>query len=589
MLDRPNVIIVGATDRDDHRWSQSNYGDAIDCVAPGVDMVTTERFGNYTTLPGRAGTSFAAPVVSGTLALIWSMDRTRPASEIENALKRSCLDLGTFGKDPTFGYGRVNLRRGLETSMTYRVVDIGGVPGFAGVEPGRINDAGQICGNVRVDSAPYPFSPKAAVRWNGPGMPALIPGIPGQTNIEATGINILGDVSGVTHDYDETVWLPWLWDGTSTHALQKLNVFPKCQTRGVNRDRVILGTESDAYSHSRAFVWPSWSSPPIELPRGGFESSTGIRIFDDGSIVGIVQNSAQDFRACIWSSPTSPPSLFTIVPGYTQASVSDGNSRNDFAGYVSFNGNPYPRAAIWVDGQNHLLQTPANLWSNANGINDDGVVVGDHGAPTSACIWENGIFRDVNTMVDPSTPGWQLRDIYQIDNNGTLFGEGLLNGQPRGFIAYPCVSGGQAGLTVNCSVVLSDYVGDDTQVGVTFELIREQTGTVEGIFTLTRDPDSGLYHLPVNTRGLFRIRAKGPHWLARRIDDVALLDQGTVGANFTLINGDLDDSNMIDSDDFDMLVASFGIASAGDLNGDDATDSDDFDILVAHFGFSGDW
>jgi len=60
------------------------------------------------------------------------------------------------------------------------------------------------------------------------------------------------------------------------------------------------------------------------------------------------------------------------------------------------------------------------------------------------------------------------------------------------------------------------------------------------------------------------------------------------GQNFSLRNGDLNNDNMVDSDDFDLLIAAFGISAGGDLNGDGVTDSDDFDILIANFGLSGD-
>jgi serine protease len=54
------------------------------------------------------GTSFAAPMVSGTAALIRSRWPTMPAGEVINRIIKTAKDRGAPGRDSTYGYGLVD-------------------------------------------------------------------------------------------------------------------------------------------------------------------------------------------------------------------------------------------------------------------------------------------------------------------------------------------------------------------------------------------------------------------------------------------------------------------------------------------------
>lgn len=79
-------------------------------VAPGVNVVSTDlSFGGMPLYATVSGSSFAAPHVSGALALLAGAFPSAPMSMIETALVDSAHDLGEAGPDNQFGYGMVDV------------------------------------------------------------------------------------------------------------------------------------------------------------------------------------------------------------------------------------------------------------------------------------------------------------------------------------------------------------------------------------------------------------------------------------------------------------------------------------------------
>lgn len=104
-----NVISVGAlaTDSSTSIASYSNWGTWIDIVAPGGVYVT--NIGSSTSYRTNSGTSFAAPLVASAVALYKQKNSSATPAQIQNKLFETTYDLGTSGKDTTFGHGRLDL------------------------------------------------------------------------------------------------------------------------------------------------------------------------------------------------------------------------------------------------------------------------------------------------------------------------------------------------------------------------------------------------------------------------------------------------------------------------------------------------
>ena len=100
----PNVMAVGATDRNDAIANFSNTGSYLKVAAPGVDIESTYP-GGYAYMDG---TSMATPYAAGVVALTRAAAPTRSGVDIADAVYSTATDLGVPGLDDTFGYGLVN-------------------------------------------------------------------------------------------------------------------------------------------------------------------------------------------------------------------------------------------------------------------------------------------------------------------------------------------------------------------------------------------------------------------------------------------------------------------------------------------------
>ena len=99
------TIAVTAVDRYNSVTSFDQRGDYIDIAAPGSSILSTAS-NDYKI---QSGTSMAAAFVSGAAALLFAAQPSITAVQVRDVLQRTATDLGSPGRDTTFGYGIINL------------------------------------------------------------------------------------------------------------------------------------------------------------------------------------------------------------------------------------------------------------------------------------------------------------------------------------------------------------------------------------------------------------------------------------------------------------------------------------------------
>ncbi|MFI5926236.1 type VII secretion-associated serine protease mycosin [Micromonospora sp. NPDC051543] len=102
----PGVIAVAGLERNsDNLWSGSITGRATVLTAPATGLVGARPTDGYWRVQG---TSFAAPLVAATAALVRSRYPDMPAGQVVNRLVVTARDIGPTGRDDRFGYGVVD-------------------------------------------------------------------------------------------------------------------------------------------------------------------------------------------------------------------------------------------------------------------------------------------------------------------------------------------------------------------------------------------------------------------------------------------------------------------------------------------------
>lgn len=177
------MIPVSATDTNDSRASWSTYGAFVAMSAPGAGIWTTSMGGIY---QAWTGTSFSSPLTAGVAALMMAANPALDGAKIESLMYASAVDLGAAGRDPYYGYGRVDAAAGVKAAVAATTaidrqaptasisapVAFSSVSGLVAVNVSASDNVGvarvelQVNGTtVAVDSnAPFGFS------WNSSGV-----------------------------------------------------------------------------------------------------------------------------------------------------------------------------------------------------------------------------------------------------------------------------------------------------------------------------------------------------------------------------------------------------------------------------------
>lgn len=190
-------------------------------------------------------------------------------------------------------------------------------------------------------------------------------------------------------DVDEHAIL-WEPDCSNAVDLTALNGGRYGFPRDINNQGDIVGTDADPVAnHSRAVVWRN--RVQIALDDGGALDSDATAINDAGDITGIIQ------------------------------------------------GIGARRGVVWHNGVMTELGTLGGSYADAIGLDNSGDIVGDSTTaandPLYAVLFRGGAVINLNDYVD--TTHWWLGQAIDICDDGTILGNGILDGLSRGFILTP--------------------------------------------------------------------------------------------------------------------------------------------------------
>ncbi|WP_410508920.1 S8 family serine peptidase [Methanosarcina hadiensis] len=161
-------IAVGAINSERSLADYSNYGGAIDVVAPGGDGIDRDgdgygdgilqnTFNPNTKNPKDfgfwffSGTSMATPHVSGVAALLISRGANEP-DEVRAAIESTTKDLGANGWDTSYGYGLINAKASLDYIQGQQPVNNPPVAEAGGPYTGTTGTAVTFDGSASYDS-----------------------------------------------------------------------------------------------------------------------------------------------------------------------------------------------------------------------------------------------------------------------------------------------------------------------------------------------------------------------------------------------------------------------------------------------------
>tara|TARA_B100001115_G_scaffold171274_1_gene153555 strand:+ start:532 stop:3462 length:2931 start_codon:yes stop_codon:yes gene_type:complete len=122
----PDVIAVGGTDINDTKWVNANWGVNLDLAAPSENITSIQPSNTYNT---SSGTSFSAPMVTATAALMKRQNPCLGPIQIREILNATAEKVGgydyhpnnfpfyTKGKSYELGYGRLNVYQAVKAAQ----------------------------------------------------------------------------------------------------------------------------------------------------------------------------------------------------------------------------------------------------------------------------------------------------------------------------------------------------------------------------------------------------------------------------------------------------------------------------------------
>ena len=518
----------------------------------------------------------------------------------------SLIDLGTLGGDNSYSYG--------------------------------INGAGQAVGASHTGAYDYFGSPIFhAFLYNKTG-PLQDLGTLGGDNSYGEAINAFGTFVGQS---DTAAQNSIAFVGSKSG----LSAVPGLGTQGseafaINSHGQIVGQAYTASYDPQAFLYSGGMITNLGVFAGG-QQSAAFSITDNGFIVGSAD--VQNF-----SDPTSPYSHACL---FNHGSLTDlgtlGGNRSgaygvnvfqQIVGYADRQSTGNPQAFIYQNGViqnlNDMVPTGTALHlDQANAINNSGQIVG-YGSLSSGAT--HGFLLTPFLMLQPAyVPGGATSTAtITLDAAAPPTGALVTISSSSPTLALPStalvtIPAGKrmATFTITTAAVTTDTT---VQISATYNgvtrtapLLIRAPATLSGFIYLEqcvhpggqtinltfRDTDDSgsftrtvtlasdsSFSLPNVPAGTYYLAVKGRIWL-QKVVPLDAPDGGTPTISVSLLTGDANNDNSVDSSDFGILINAYGgdssISGSGydiraDFNCDGVVDSSDFGLLIGNFNTLGD-
>jgi hypothetical protein len=108
----PHVLTVGSTNQNDEPSEFSSTSRALDLAAPG-ERIPWQHPSDPAVYGTASGTSFAAPIVAGATAWVWTARPTLEKTQVFDVMRFSARNVGPPGPDNRTGFGIVDIPRAL--------------------------------------------------------------------------------------------------------------------------------------------------------------------------------------------------------------------------------------------------------------------------------------------------------------------------------------------------------------------------------------------------------------------------------------------------------------------------------------------
>ena len=305
----------------------------------------------------------------------------------------------------------------------YTIVDLGTLGGVGSGAAG-VNEAGDVVGTANTGwSEPHAFRWSAGVMT---GIHAM-----GGWGSEGTDISDDGWVvgsAGNNSGYAEAMY----WFGADPIPVGTLGD-RWSQAFAINNDHRIVGRSANAEGLIEAFSWDDGVIVGLgSLVEGDFSEAWDVN--DAGVIVGDAGAEGGFLHAFRYADGVMSD-LGTPSPNFEASWANGINDAGAIVGgtQVAGGGQVYP--FVLTDGQWDVI---TEMQGAADAVNASGQVVGTSFTPAgeSAFIYEDGVLTDLNQLL-PAGSGWQLAAAIDINDAGQIVGQGMHDGEGRGFLLTP--------------------------------------------------------------------------------------------------------------------------------------------------------